>query len=141
MRGLRVQRLRITERRMGAYGEGEMLARARHALQMAMLIVQSQMFDRSDPDNFTNARMEIVDELDRAVELLGNRRAAGPPAPARVDRGAGLDGVRPTTRTCRDRVSRWVLHVFLLNEQRQAIYVGVSDHWMSHYARPQEPAP
>lgn len=63
------------------HGEDEMLARASHALQEALIdyICQSQMFDRCDRNNFDNARAEIASSIDDAIELLRQRRAVGSP--------------------------------------------------------------
>lgn len=64
-----------------AYGEDEYLARAGFELKEAMAeyIVQSQMSDRCNPENFDNARKEILATLEEIIERIreGRRAARG----------------------------------------------------------------
>ena len=79
------------------YGEDERLVRAGHAMQEAIIdyIIQSQMRDRCDRDNFDNAKIEIDHSRARAIELLCQRRRSGPmtkASPARNSTMTRRDG-------------------------------------------------
>jgi hypothetical protein len=58
------------------HGDGEMLCRAGFELRHAMkeYIVQRQMWDECDHEDFNSARAEILRNLDRAIEELREAR-------------------------------------------------------------------